>query len=133
SHDDGATWWPMGIPTVLTRIHRVAFSPDGTLWIGAREGVYFTRDSGKTWMWVHRLPLVDLDDLYYDAKLGKLVVSSRGSDFIYAIDAKTLAWTWWQTGYRISAVRTAGSRLVAASLDNGVLAEPEGAQEIGKR
>jgi photosystem II stability/assembly factor-like uncharacterized protein len=133
SHDDGATWWPMGIPTVLTRIHRVAFSPDGTLWIGAREGVYFTRDSGKTWMWVHRLPLVDLDDLYYDAKLGKLVVSSRGSDFIYAIDAKTLAWTWWQTGYRISAVRTAGSRLVAASLDNGVLAEPEDAQEVGKR
>lgn len=133
SHDAGATWWPMGIPTALTRIHRVAFSPDGTLWIGAREGVYFTRDAGKTWMWVHRLPLVDLDDLYYDAKLEKLVVSSRGSDFIYAIDAKTLEWKWWQTGYRISTVRTAGGRLVAASLDNGVLAEPEGADEVGRR
>jgi photosystem II stability/assembly factor-like uncharacterized protein len=133
SHDAGATWWPMGIPTALTRIHRVAFSPDGTLWIGAREGVYFTRDSGKTWMWVHRLPLVDLDDLYYDARLEKVVVSSRGSDFIYAIDAKTLAWTWWQTGFRIATVRTAGSRLVAASLDNGVLAQPEGAQEVGRR
>ncbi len=44
SHDAGQTWWPLGIPTVLTRIHRIAFSPDGTLWIGAREGVYFTRD-----------------------------------------------------------------------------------------
>ena len=133
SHDVGQTWWPLGIPTVLTRIHRIAFSPDGTLWIGAREGVYFTRDGGKAWMWVHRLPLVDLDDLYYDAKLEKLVVSSRGSDFIYAIDAKTLAWKWWQTGYRISAVRTADGRLLAATLDNGVLVGPEGAEEVGRR
>jgi photosystem II stability/assembly factor-like uncharacterized protein len=133
SHDAGATWWPMGIPTVLTRIHRIAYSPDGTLWIGAREGVYFTHDGGKSWMWVHRLPLVDLDDLYYDARMEKLVVSSRGSDFVYAIDAKTLDWKWWQTGYRISAVRTAGGRLVAVSLDNGVLAEPAGADEVGRR
>ena len=29
-----------GVPTMLTRIHRVVFSPDGTLWLGAREGVY---------------------------------------------------------------------------------------------
>jgi ligand-binding sensor domain-containing protein len=133
SHDAGQTWWPLGIPTVLTRIHRIAFSPDGTLWIGAREGVYFTRDGGKAWMWVQRLPLVDLDDLYYDAKLEKLVVSSRGSDFIYAIDAKTLEWKWWQTGYRISAVRTAGGRLLAATLDNGVLVGPERVEEVGRR
>jgi photosystem II stability/assembly factor-like uncharacterized protein len=126
SHDAGQSWWPVGIPTVLTRIHRVAYSPDGTLWIGAREGVYFTRDKGKSWMWVHRLPLVDLDDLYYDAGLSKVLVSSRGSDFVYAIDAKTLDWKWWQTGYRLSAVRTAGGRVLAASLDDGVLVEPAG-------
>jgi len=134
SHDGGATWWPLGIPTMLTRIHRIAFSPDGTLWIGAREGVYFSRDKDKSWMWVRRLPLVDLDDLYYDAQLGRVLVSSRGSDFVYAIDAKTLDWKWWQTGYRLSAVRAAGGRLLAASVDDGVLVEPEGGQaEVGKR
>ncbi len=63
SRDAGQTWWPMGLPTMLTRIHRVAFSPDGTLWLGAREGVYYTRDLGKTWMWIHRLPFRDVDDL----------------------------------------------------------------------
>ena len=47
STDAGPTWMPMQIPTMLTRIHRVAFSPDGTLWLGAREGVYFTSDLGK--------------------------------------------------------------------------------------
>ena len=58
---------PMGLPTMLTRIHRVAFSPDGTLWLGAREGVYFTHDQGKTWLWIQRLPFRDVDDLSYDA------------------------------------------------------------------
>ncbi|HZB88048.1 MAG TPA: hypothetical protein VE291_05275 [Terracidiphilus sp.] len=60
-------------------------------------------------------------------------MSSRGSDFVYAIDVKTLEWTWWQTGYRISAVRAAGGRLLAASLEDGVLVEPAGADEVGKR
>jgi hypothetical protein len=134
SEDGGQNWWPVSIPIALTRIHRVAFSPDGTLWIGGREGVYFSRDGGKSWMWVHRLPLVDIDDLFYDAQLDRVLVSSRGSDFVYAIDAKTLDWKWWQTGYKLSAVRVAGGRLLAASLEDGVLMEPRmDGTEIGQR
>ena len=134
SQDAGQTWWPMSIPTVLTRIHRIAFSPDGTLWLGAREGVYFTRDKGKTWMWVHRLPLVDIDDLYYDTHLNRVLVSSRGSDFVYAIDPRTLDWKWWQTGFRLSAVRAARGRLLAASLYDGVVLEPRSAgAELGQK
>lgn len=128
SNDAGQTWWPMGIPTVVTRIHRVAFAADGTLWLGSREGVYFTRDKGKTWMWVHRLPLVDVSDLYYDPQLNKVLVSSQGSDFIYSIDANTLEWKWYQTGFRLHLVRAAGDRLMAASLDDGVLVEPKAAE-----
>ncbi len=66
SNDGGKTWRPMGLPQMLTRIHRILFSPDGTLWLGAREGVYFSSDLGKSWMWIQRLPLRDVDDLSYD-------------------------------------------------------------------
>jgi len=125
SKDAGETWWPMGVPTMLTHIHRVAFSPDGTLWLGAREGVYYTRDLGKSWMWIQRLSLRDVDDLSYDRSLKKLLVSSRTSDLVYAIDPKTMKWDWWQTGYQIDLIRSAGDRLVAASLDDGVLLGPE--------
>jgi photosystem II stability/assembly factor-like uncharacterized protein len=124
SKDSGQTWWPMGVPTMLTHIHRVTFSPDGTLWLGAREGVYYTRDLGKSWMWIQRLPLRDVDDLSYDQTLRKLLVSSRSSDLVYAIDPKTLKWDWWHTGYQISLIRSAGDQLVAASLDDGVLMGP---------
>jgi photosystem II stability/assembly factor-like uncharacterized protein len=131
SMDAGQTWEPMGIPAMLTRIHCTAFSADGTLWLGAREGVYFTRDLGKTWFWVNRFPLSDVDDLYYDAHLGKVLVSSRLSDQVYAVDPKSLEWKWAQTGYRIHLVRAAGERLLAASLYDGVLIEPRAGVERG--
>jgi len=124
SRDKGVTWWPIGVPTMLTRIHRVAFSPDGTLWLGAREGVYFTKDLGKTWMWVERLPFRDVDDLSFDAGSKRILVSSRSSDQIFAIDPKTLTWKWWQTGYPVALIRADGERLVAASLNDGVLLQP---------
>ena len=124
SKDAGQTWWPMGIPTALTRIHRVAFSTDGTLWVGAREGVYFTHDKGKTWMWVHRLPLSGVDDLYYDAGQNKILVCSRGEDIVYSIDAKSLDWKWLQTGFPLVLVRPAGNRLMAAPSMTACLRSP---------
>ena len=125
SRDAGKSWWPMGLPTMLTRIHRVVFSPDGTLWLGAREGVYLSRDLGKSWMWIHRLAFRDVDDLSYDAESKRILVSSRSSDQVFAIEPKTMTWNWWQTGYQIALIRAAGDRLVAASLDDGVLVGPE--------
>jgi hypothetical protein len=110
---------------MLTRTHCIAFSADGTLWLGAREGVYFTHDQGKTWLWVHRFPLSDIDDLSYDAHTNRILVSSRSSDLVYALDPKSLQWKWARTGYRINRVRAAGDRLLAASLYDGVLIEPQ--------
>jgi len=37
STDAGQSWRFMGVPATLTRIHSVAFSADGTIWLGARE------------------------------------------------------------------------------------------------
>ena len=125
SNDAGQSWWPMGAPTMLTHIHRVAFSPDGTLWLGAREGVYFTRNLGKTWRWIERLPFRDVDDLMYDAASKRILVSSRTNDEVYAIDPRTMTWVFWRTGYQIALIRVAGDRLVAASLNDGVLLGPK--------
>ncbi|MGO9638020.1 MAG: WD40/YVTN/BNR-like repeat-containing protein, partial [Terracidiphilus sp.] len=113
STDGGESWRPMSIPAMLTRIHAIVFSADGTLWLGAREGVYFTHDLGKTWMWVHRFPLTDVDALFYDAHLNRILGSSRTSDQVYSIDPKSLKWKWAQTGYKIALMRANGERLLA--------------------
>lgn len=123
SKDGGLTWWPIGLPKMLTHIRRVVFSPDGTLWLGAREGIYFSQDQGKTWLWIERIPFRDVDDLEYDAQTHRVLVSSRTNDQIFSIDPKTMTWKWWSAGFRIALIRPAGDHLVAASLDNGVLVE----------
>lgn len=124
STDGGLTWMPMTTPQMITRIHCIAFTPDGDLWVGAREGVFFTPDMGKSWKWLERLPFRDVNDLSYDRAIHKVLVSSDASDQIFAIDPKKITWNWWQTGYNISLIRAAGGRLVAASLDDGVVVEP---------
>lgn len=124
SKDAGQSWWPMGMPTALTRIHRVAFSADGTLWVGAREGIYFTRDMGKTWLWIERLAFRDVDDLIYDAARNRILVSSLKSDEIYSIDPKTMTWQYWRTGFPLAHVRIAGNRLIGATADDGVILGP---------
>ncbi len=124
SKDAGQNWWPMPVPRMLTNIRSILFSPDGTLWLGAREGVYYTADLGKSWMWVQRLPLNDVDSLSYDPASGNILASSRSTDSIYGIDPKTLTFKWWSTGDSVTIVRAAGNKLVAASLSHGVLVEP---------
>ncbi len=134
SADAGQTWKPVQIPTAITRVHRVAFSPDGVLWIATREGVYFSRDNALTWKWFDRLPLRNVDDLSYDRRNDRMLASSRDSDQIYAIIPETLGWKWWQTDHRIGLIREAGDRLLAASLYEGVLIdEKSGLVASGKR
>lgn len=124
STDAGRTWSPVPLPAAITRIDSLAFSPGGTLWLVGREGVNFTRDLGKTWFWMARFPLRDVNDAYYDATQGRVLVSSRSSDLVFAIDPQKLDWKWAQTGWRLTLVRSAAGRLVAASLYDGVVVEP---------
>jgi photosystem II stability/assembly factor-like uncharacterized protein len=124
SLDAGKNWALMSTPTMLTRIHSVLFAPDGTLWLGAREGIYFTHDLGKTWLWIERLPFREADDLAYDPAAGRILASSRTSDQIYSIDPKALTWKWFHTGYNVAHIRIADGRLIAASVFDGILVEP---------
>ncbi len=123
SKDGGKSWWPIGLPKMLTRIHRVLFAPDGTMWLGTREGVYFSSDQGKTWMWIGRLPFRDIDDVEYDAGSQRVLVSSQKSDQVFGIDPKTMTWKLWRTGYPTALIRAAGDHLVAASMYDGVVVE----------
>jgi len=134
SVNSGQTWSWVSIPAAITRIDRIAFTPDGTLFLGGREGVNLSHDLGKSWFWIQRLPFRDINDLYYDAAQARLLVSSRQSDLVFAIDPVHFKWTWVKTGWNLFLVRPAGSRLVAASLYDGVLVEPRTvAIEAGQR
>lgn len=124
SRDGGRTWMPVNLPQMLKRINRIAFSPNGTLWVGASEGVYFTTDMGKSWKWLQRLPFRDVDDIYYDPTTHRILASSTLSDQVYAINPKNITWDWYQTGYNVLLIRSTGNHLLAASEDDGVIMQP---------
>jgi len=127
SADAGQTWTPVEIPPAITRINRATFSTDGALWLGTREGVYISRDEGKTWSWIERLPMRDVNDVYYDPQMSRVLVSSRESDWVFALDLSAQDWTWTRAGWKVFLIRAAGGRLVAASQYDGVLVEPHSA------
>ena len=130
SRDGGLTWLPMNLPSMVTRINRILFDPQGTLWLAAREGVFFSKDDGRTWLWIGRLPFREVNDVSYDAAQHRLLVCSRNSDQVYSIDPKSMTWKMWHAGFFIEQIRVAGNRLVAASLDDGVLTGPSAKVEI---
>jgi ligand-binding sensor domain-containing protein len=124
STDSGVTWTPMRLPSRVKDIRKVAFSKEGELWVGAGDGVYFSRDKGETWFWLEKIPVRDIGDLTFDPKTGRMLVSSRSSQVLYSIDPATLTFTGTTTGFKLFLARSAGGIRFAASLQDGVLLEP---------
>jgi photosystem II stability/assembly factor-like uncharacterized protein len=125
SKDQGKTWDPMQIPSRIKDIRKIAFSKDGELWIGAGDGVYFSRDRGVNWFWLEKVPVWDCGDLFFDPRTGHMLATSRSSPVLYSIDPKSLAFTATTTGFRLFMARSAAGIRFAASLQDGVLIDPE--------
>ncbi len=123
SKDAGKTWEPLRMPSRVKDIHRLVFSPDGVLWVGAGDGVYLSRDKGNTWFWLEKVPVRDIDDMSFDAKTGHMLASSRSSQVVYSIDPATFTFTASTTGYRVFLTRSAGGVKIAATLQDGIVAE----------
>lgn len=124
SKDGGKTWNPMGLPSHIKDIRRIAVSKDGELWVGAGDGVYFSRDRGTNWFWLEKVPVRDVGDLAFDAATGRMLATSRSSQVLYSIDPVSLTFTGTSTGFRLFLARSAGGVRFAASLQDGVLMEP---------
>jgi ligand-binding sensor domain-containing protein len=125
SKDQGKSWDPLGIPSRIKDIRRIAFSSQGELWIAAGDGIYFSRDQGKSWFWLEKVPIRDVGDISFDSKSGRMLATSRSSKTLYSIDPVNLTFSSSPTGFRLFLARTAGGVRFAASLQDGVLVEPQ--------
>lgn len=137
SWDGGLHWKPVNLPIGLSPIDALATTPSGALWVGGRQGAFYSDDHGKTWHALGNLPVREIDSIRYDSGLQRIVLTSRDSDVVFAINPDNQTWNWWDAGWRVRMVHSMNGRLVAASLYDGVVVEPHPdrvlAEEVAKR
>ena len=130
STDGSATWHAITLPSKLTSVQAVTTAPKGSLWVGGREGLFYSEDQGQSWQQLSTLPLADINGLNYNRALGRVIVTSWRSTMVFAIDESSKTWKWWDAGWTVRSVRSQGGRLVAASLYDGVVMQPK-SEETG--
>jgi photosystem II stability/assembly factor-like uncharacterized protein len=125
SQDGGKTWQPEPLPGKLTAIHTSTIAPGGSMWVGGREGVYYSTDSGTNWTFLSKLPIADINGIDYDGDLKRVVITSWSSTWVMAVNETDKSWKWWDAGWRVRGARSNGGRLLAASIYNGVVMQPQ--------
>jgi photosystem II stability/assembly factor-like uncharacterized protein len=125
STDGGVQWTPVVFPAGLSAVRTLAATPDGRLWAGGREGVFCTSNHGFMWTRLQKLPVVAINNLRWDAAMGRIIVTSDESTVIFAVDPQSETWKWWNVGWTVHQVAWTGRRMMAASLFSGVVAQPQ--------
>jgi photosystem II stability/assembly factor-like uncharacterized protein len=124
SEDGGVTWKAVPLPAKLSSVRALSTAPNGTLWLGGREGAFYSNDHGQTWEALSTLPITNIGNVDWDAALNRVVITSTDSTMVFAVDSTDKTWKWWDAGWRVRKVHTMGGRLVAASLYDGIVVQP---------
>lgn len=125
SQDGGKTWQAAALPEKLTTVRTSTMAPGGSMWIGGREGVFYSADNGANWTFMSTLPFSDISGIEYENDLKRIVITSWSSTWVMAVNETDKSWKWWDAGWHVRGVRSNSGRLLAASLYNGVVVQPQ--------
>jgi photosystem II stability/assembly factor-like uncharacterized protein len=127
SQDAGQNWQPLTMPQKLTWLQSIAIAGNGSVWLGGREGVFYSEDHGQSWTEMATLPVSDISGLTYDPDLKRVVITSWASSWVLAVNPADRTFKFWDPGWKVRHVRSSGGRLLAATPYNGVVVEPQNA------
>jgi photosystem II stability/assembly factor-like uncharacterized protein len=125
SLDGGGKWQAVSLPANLSQVSAIAVDDLGELWVGGREGVFLSSDSGTSWTTLKNLYASDVNSLYFDAKGERVLATANASTtmaFAVHLPAKTVS--YWDTGWHLRFLRPVGDYLVGGTLFDGVVLQP---------
>ncbi|MCU1321440.1 MAG: BNR/Asp-box repeat domain/two component regulator propeller [Acidobacteriaceae bacterium] len=136
SVDGGKDWKSLKLPEMLTQISAVAADGTGAVWVGGREGLFATNDGGASWETLKNMYIRDVNSMYYDGASERITVTAGGvSTMAFAVHLPERSVRFWDTGWNLRFARPVGDHLIAATLFDGMVVQPQmvDSAEVGKR
>ena len=125
SSDSGKTWRMVPLPAGLTQIGAVAVDNTGGLWIGGREGVFGSTDSGASWTSTKDLYVSDVNSIFFDEPGNRLLITGSGeATLAFSLHLPDKRVKYWDTGWNLRFLRPVGDYLVGATRYDGVVVQP---------
>lgn len=125
STDGGARWKPVVLPESLTQVAAIAIDGSGCLWMGGREGVFYSENAGAAWHTLKNFSIHDVNSLYYDGAAQRILVTANNKNtFAFSVRVSDKSVQYWNSGWHLRMVRPVGDHLVGATLFDGVVIQP---------
>jgi photosystem II stability/assembly factor-like uncharacterized protein len=125
SVNGGATWSPVALPADLTQISAVAVDGQKNLWVGGREGVFYSTDNGMSWKLVRNLETPQVDGIFFDRYGNRILLTTSDSTMVFAVQLPDHTVRYWDTGWKLRFARPMGDHLLAGTLYDGVVIQPK--------
>ncbi len=126
STDKGVTFHAVTAPTDLTMISSVALDDTGQVWVGGREGVFLSSDSGATWHTVKGLFVPNTSGLYFDKGNNRvLVTSNKPGTLVFAVHEPDMSVKYYEAGWALRQARSVGDHMVGVTLYDGLVLQPK--------
>ena len=125
SSDAGGTWRAVPLPKPFTQVTALTIDGQGTIWVGGREGVYYSTDHGTSWLTIRALYARNPDCIFYDEAKNRILVTSNSTETeVFAVQLPTLQVSKWDTGWNLRFVRPIGDHMIAGTLFDGIVVQP---------
>ncbi|HEX7157987.1 MAG TPA: hypothetical protein VF214_03150 [Edaphobacter sp.] len=125
STDGGASWRSVTLPDSLTQVAAIAVDGPSGLWVGGREGVFYTENGGATWRTLANFSIHDVNSLYYDEAAQRVLITANNRNTIaFAVSLPDKKVQYWNSGWNLRTVRPVGDHLVGTTLFDGIVIQP---------
>jgi len=125
SVDGGTAWDAVPLPADLTQINTIAVDSLNNLWVGGREGVWYSTDYGLKWKVPTDLFVNEVSSIFYDAERNRVLVTSSNSQYVFSASLPDYKINYWDTGWQLRFARPVGDHLIGATLFDGIVVQPK--------
>ncbi len=126
SVDKGLNYQKISTPPGLTYLTATAIDDGGRLWVGGREGIFYSDSDGANWKSLKGLYVPDISGIFYDRATSHVLVTSNGpATLVFEVHTPDLKVTSRDAGWSLRAVRQVGDHLLGITPFDGVVIEPK--------